>query len=463
MKKTILILGIGVMVCLFTPHGTPACWAKVEEPTAQKTLQENEFTGDHKICRVCGMYIKRFKRTAAYIDFTNGKSYAYCGVSCAIRTLNEKGGFDAAKSAYVTAWDSQEKVEMQKATYVIGSRLIPDMLPNIIAFGSKEAAEAFIKEKGGKIESLGALLAGTSYRGLTMPFRIPAAAVPSKGVFNWASGFAVKKMHGLKHGNNHITNTDGLSRRMKIPTSMITYMFPQGFGYGITDNIFGSVSYPYIVKQMKTRGYTMTNTVPRRRIDNSNGFQRSGFGDLSLGARWRLWHDMEFDKHLGMLGAVSVPTGHFDKNIRDKPTLQLGTGAFGFTTGLLYSQHIGKFWVHAAGTYQWNLENHSGYDYGDNIKYGLAIHYLPTIKDLFGFELDTETALRNKDHRVKVSCTGRTTLNYNFIYQRQVLLCFGGNLNASGLIGFTAYDHVKDYQLGESFHAAANIQWTRKF
>ncbi|MFA5117445.1 MAG: nitrous oxide reductase accessory protein NosL [Candidatus Omnitrophota bacterium] len=445
MKKWIRIIMVMVAVCSFVNLKNPVCRAEEEHSDHKENA---------KICRVCGMYIERFARTAVYVDYKDGKSEAYCGVSCAIRSINERGGMDTVKSARVTGWITENPVDMKAAAYVIGSRLVPDMVPNIIAFDSEEEAKEFMAKNGGKIESLDVLLVKTSYRALTAPFRIPAAAVPSQGVLMAGAGASVRHMDGLLAGDDKITDSEAFATRTSIMDKMTTYMFSQVVGYGITEDLFCSLNVSYAKKKLTA-------------IAKSNGSEtvtrNEGITDVPLTARWRFWHDTYYDKHLGVLGAVTFPTGDYDSTIRSMSSLQMGNGAPGFTLGPLYSHHAGKFWFHVAGTYKWNLENSDDYKFADVANYGFAVHYLPNTSDILGFELDGESCLKNKFNGTKVLNTGRTALYYNFIYQRKVLLLLGGNVNASCLFGMPAYESVKDIQLGEKYHAGASIQWQRKF
>lgn len=414
---------------------------------------EHEHAEKDKICRICGMYIERFIRTAAYVEYNNGKSEAYCGVACAIRAINEKGGLDSVRSAFVTGWTSQEQVAMKDATYVIGSKLVPDMLPNIIAFESGEKAQEFMAKNGGHIESLETLLGGTSYRGLTAPFRIPPAAVPSEGVLNIAFFYNNRNMDPLMKDSGTISNAEGLKSRPMVPEVMTGSTTMLGIGYGFTDDLFCQVGIPEITKNL--------TSVDRK--GRSSGISTNGMGDIQLMNRWRFWHDENYDKHLGLMGAISFPTGDYRSDLRDKPTMQIGTGAFAFTPGLLYSQHMGQFWLHLAGMYTFNLQNSDQYMFGDTLKAGLALHWLPNTSDLLGLEFDMESSLPNTYKNNEVANTGRSAYYYNLVYQRKIALFWGGNMNINFLYGIPAYERVNGIQLGESSHTSIGIQWQRKF
>ncbi len=414
---------------------------------------EDQAAPDMKDCRICGMHIERYKRTAVHIEYRNGKTEAYCGVACAIRAINEKGGYDAVKSANATAWTTQEPVAMKDATYVIGSSLIPDMLPNIMAFGSEEEAKKYMAESGGKIEPLDELFVGTSYRGLTAPFRIPPAAVPSAGVFNVGLNYNTRTMDPLMSDSSTISNEEGLKSRTMVPETMTGSMTTLGIGYGVTDDLFCQVNIPDISK---------SQTAVNRKGVLSNT-SNTGLGDITLVNRWRFWHDTKYDRHLGVLAAVSFPTGDYRNDLRDKPTMQLGTGAFGFTPGLLYSQHSGQFWFHAAAMYVFNQKNPDDYQFGDGYRAGLAIHWLPNTSDLLGFEYDIDNSFCNFYKGKEVPNTGRSSAYYNLVYQRKIALCWGGNMNLNLLYGIPAYQRVNGIQLGESSHTGVGLQWQIKF
>jgi hypothetical protein len=172
---------------------------------------------------------------------------------------------------------------------------------------------------------------------------------------------------------------------------------------------------------------------------------------------------MYYDKHLGVISTVTFPTGNFSDSIRGNAMTQLGTGAFSLTPGLLYSQHIGAFWFHLAGTYKVNFRNNVGYKFGDAIDYGVAVHYLPNTSDLFGIEFDVDETGKNRDRGNLIGNTGRKTASLNFVYQRKIFLWLGGNVNFNVLWGFPVHEDVNDIQLGERYHSMLSMQWTRKF
>lgn len=455
-RRSLLLLSLllgWLAAFLFTASG-PA-YAQSLSPRPSPAASHDDQDG---ICRVCGLYIQRFKRTAVHLQFKNGQVEACCGIACAIRIINEHGGFSKVASADITAWDTREQIPMRSATYVIGSRVIPDTLPNVIGFSSDEAARRFVAEKGGKITPLDELDQSTSYRGLTAPFRIPPAAVPPGGVLNVNATYNSRHRDGLLRNHATMANSQGLASSPLVPTSMKMTTAATQIGYAATDDVFVALTVPEHWKSQKTlmRNATMGNGTMRNA-------HTSGVGDVSLAARWRFWRDTSFDNHLGVYAEVTLPTGCYNPALRDMSSMQLGTGTYTVTPGLLYSKRTGQFWVHAAALYTLTTTNSDSYKFGNSFRGGLALHWVPNHVDLVGLEADYESGDANRHNGVKVASTGRAGAYWTLVYQRQLLLVGGGHMNVNLLYGGPFYQRVNDIQLGDSSHWGAGLQWQRRF
>lgn len=123
-------------------------------------------------CKVCGMYIDSHQKTAATLVSNKDGQQQSCGVTDMIRLVNDAGGPSAFSALTVHDWQSGREVAAQDATYVIGSALIPDMMPNLIAFASKSDADEFQKINGGAQLSFSQALLSISPAGMTMPATI---------------------------------------------------------------------------------------------------------------------------------------------------------------------------------------------------------------------------------------------------------------------------------------------------
>ncbi|MBI4871683.1 MAG: nitrous oxide reductase accessory protein NosL [Candidatus Riflebacteria bacterium] len=439
--KDVLLLFVAVALVM----GSSPVYLTAAEPPARLPSDD--------ICSICGMYIQRFLRTAVYVEYAKGETESYCGVACAVRAINEAGRLDAVETAQVTSWTSRRRVPMKEATYVIGSKLVPDMLPNIIAFGSRAEADSFMARKGGKLRPLSRLLEDTSYRGLTAPFRITPAAVPSAQVLNVAVNYATRRMGGLLRGSHEISQAEGLAAATQVPARMEMTLRTLGIGYGLTDEVFSQLSVPFASRDM----------TGAKRDGTSQETSTDGFGDATLMTRWRFWHDTDYDRHLGILAGVTLPTGDYRSALRTKANVQEGLGAYAFTPGLLYSHRLGEFWFHAAATYAFNRENSDDYRFGNCFKAGVAAHWLPNSRDLLGLEVDFENTLANEYLGVNQANSGRRAAYASLVYQRRFLLVWGGNLNLNALFGVPLAEDVNGTQLGEKNHGLLGLQWQRKF
>ena len=136
---------------------------------------------DHIGCAVCGMYTDVYQHTATHLKYKDGREVATCGVACMMRLINDQGGPDAFSEMAVLGWTSKKSVSASEATYVIGSKIIPDMMPNLIAFSSKQNAEAFRGENGGEILSFTQAFLSISPLGMIMSVKIQSAVVPVHG------------------------------------------------------------------------------------------------------------------------------------------------------------------------------------------------------------------------------------------------------------------------------------------
>jgi len=110
-----------------------------------------EETHKRESCRVCGMYIDQYQKSAAELILKDGTIEHTCGVACMLREVEDAGGISAFKSVKVHDWVTGKLVDAEMATYVIGSKVIPDMTPNYIAFAKLDEAKAFMAKEGGEI------------------------------------------------------------------------------------------------------------------------------------------------------------------------------------------------------------------------------------------------------------------------------------------------------------------------
>ncbi|AAR34123.1 nitrous oxide reductase accessory protein NosL [Geobacter sulfurreducens] len=104
----------------------------------------------HKSCQYCGMDREKFAHSRMLIEFEDGTTVATCSLHCVAVDL--ANNIDKApKSIMVADYSTKQLIDAEKAYWVIGGSKQGVMTRNAKwAFAAKDAAEAFIKENGGR-------------------------------------------------------------------------------------------------------------------------------------------------------------------------------------------------------------------------------------------------------------------------------------------------------------------------
>ncbi|RJX28060.1 MAG: hypothetical protein C4531_12765 [Desulfurivibrio sp.] len=415
-------------------------------------------------CRVCGMYIDEYQHTANELTYKDGRHTEACGMACLLRIVQDEGGPDAFSSIMARDWESRELVPAAEATYVIGSRVIPDMMPGIIAFRSREAAQKFVDAEGGEVLDFHQALSAVSPMGMTMPTRIKAAVLPSQGAFGVGLGYMYMEMDEIMEGSSSRDPHDFVRRpgQMMAPKEMTTKAEMLMLNYGLTDSLALGMNISYLEKEMQM--YKLGGNLVQ--TDNN-----SGLGDLGLSLRYNLWRDNYFSKFFTLLAETTLPTGDFDTEWLDIPGLQLGYGDYSFTGGLLYSQRFSNFWFHGLASYTHKMENNDDYQFGNETRLGLAMHYTPNYDWLVGLELDTLFQGRNEKNSMDVGNTGGSRTNLAAVADWRFLTALGGNFSLRVTAGIPIYEDLNHYtmgtmervQLGGGYFATVSINFNRRF
>jgi nitrous oxide reductase accessory protein NosL len=415
-------------------------------------------------CHICGMYIDQYQSTAGLLIDKNGQKYETCGVACLIRTINDKGGPDAFTKIEARDWKGKSPVPADRAYYVIGSQLIPDMMPNLIAFAKKEEAEAFQKEKGGEVLTFTQALMSISPMGMTMPARIKTAVLAPQGGFMGGIGYMHMSMDKVKLGSETVNPYD-LARRpgqLTAPKQMTVDAEMLMLNTGITDNLNLSVGAAYYNKQMETYkmgGRTSTTT------------HNSGFGDIDTSVRYNFWRDAYYSKFFTLLAGATLPTGEFKKEFITMPGLQLGNGSFSLTGGLLFSHRYKDLWLHYQASYTAILENPDHYKFGDLTRLGAAFHYTPTYDLMAGIELDGTWYAKDQYQSAAIDSTGGFRSNIAGVVDWKFLTGLGGNFSLRLTGGIPIYEDlnhaavgpVEKAKMGGGYFVSLMLNFNRRF
>lgn len=414
-------------------------------------------------CKLCGMYIAQYQATAATVQTKGGTTEKTCGAADMLRLVTDAGGPDAFAAITVRDWPTGKELPAATAAYVIGGDLVPDMIPNIIAFADEQGAKAFMAEHGGQMLTFSQALLAVSPMGMTMPTRVNSAVPSTGGSMGLGAGYMDMVMDELKMGSDEVDRgqflaaTTAMGIRPNIPRKMESSGSMVMASYGITDRLALSGKISDLRKTMTSEMRPMGMGVGREMITKHNGIS-----DLELKLIYNLWRDDYYSKFVSVMGNATLPTGDFDVAYRLMPGLQLGTGDINVGTGLLGSLRFSDFWLHGEVSYLANRKNRDHYKFGDVAKLGLALHYTPTYDLMFGVELDGTDTGNNENNGLKVANSGGRALTLTGVANWRFLSLLGGNLSLSGSYGAPLYQDVNLYGLGTDYAATAMLTFRRR-
>ena len=419
---------------------------------------------DRPGCQVCGMYIDQYQKTAGKLEYNDGKTIQTCGLACLLRLVEDAGGPDAFKSLLVKDWILGIPVPAQEATYVISSKIIPDMLPNIIAFQNRKEALHFKEVNGGELVTFSQALLIISPAAMTMPARIKTAVLPSKGASGLGVGFMTMTMDTVKIGSDSVDTDDFIKRpgQMMGPKKMETQATMFMASYGLTDTMALDVKASYLDKKMEM--YTMQGA---KTVTTKN----SGFSDISLSYRYNVFKSVRYNHFTSVLAQASLPTGDFDTEYLFQPGLQTGTGDFTFGGGLLYTYRYQDFWIHTMASYTHKLENSDNYKFGDLTRLGVAAHYTPNYDVMFGLETDVAYYDKNEFNGDDIGNSGGTRSNLTGVASWRFLTALGGNFNLRLTAGLPLYEDLnhgssmgaESVQLGGGWFGSLSLMFKRRY
>lgn len=403
-------------------------------------------------CRVCGMYLDVYHRTVATAVNKDGVE-STCGVADLLRLVDEGGGVGGFSRLTVHDFTNGREVDAQKASYVIGSEVVPDMVPNIIAFAEEEGAKKFMAEHGGEVISFGQAMNSVSPMGMTMPTRILSAVPAPAGALSFGAGPMYMKMDEVKVGSDSVDPAQFVKGKMMGPKEMETSGSMLMASYGITNRTSVSVKMRYLDKTMEM--YTMGG---KKVTSTSN----KGVGDTELTLRHNLWRDNLYSRFLTLQAGVTLPTGDFDTAFLNQPGLQLGLGTFAVTGGLIGSMRAGDFWFHTQASYTLKPENSDDYKFGDVVTIGGAAHYTPTSDFMLGAEVDGVWTGHSEYQGTEISNSGgfRSTLA-GLLYWR-FLTAFGGNFNLNLSVATPLYEDMNGYAMGGGWSWKGMLSFKRR-
>ncbi|MDA8414974.1 MAG: nitrous oxide reductase accessory protein NosL [Desulfobacteraceae bacterium] len=102
-------------------------------------------------CKICGMNRTKFAHSRMVVTYTDGSSTGTCSLNCVVTDMMAAKG-KTVKSYQVADYNTRKLINAKTASWVIGGSKMGVMTSVAKwAFADKKAAEAFIKQNGGKL------------------------------------------------------------------------------------------------------------------------------------------------------------------------------------------------------------------------------------------------------------------------------------------------------------------------
>ena len=228
--------------------------------------------------------------------------------------------------------------------------------------------------------------------GGNMPMNIPGGGVPETHEFRFKISPTFMHMDGLRDGTDDVDTEDLLGmpmmngmptgRYMAAPTEMSMSMLNLTAGYSFTDDFFAGLMFMW-----KRNRMDMVFNQMMVNMTGQDGFtmESEGLGDTMLMTKYRLFTDDPLipKRQMSLLFGLSLPTGSIDERNETHPLevrrsellpygMQLGSGTFDPTIGLLYQASRSPYWWGVNATYTARLQdNDRDYRLGDEFRLDL--------------------------------------------------------------------------------------------
>jgi len=203
-------------------------------------------------------------------------------------------------------------------------------------------------------------------------------------------------MDGLIDGTDSVSTSsllgmpvmDGMptGKYMGVPENMSMSMFNMMLGYSFTDDFFAGIMFMHTDNKMDMKFNDMMSM-----MTGQSGFtmKSSGIADTMIMTKYRLYTDDPLipKEQVSLLMGLSLPTGSIDERVSNHPVemrrdgllpygMQLGSGTYDPTIGVLYQASSSPYWWGANLSYTARLhDNKRDYRLGNEVKLDLYSMY----------------------------------------------------------------------------------------
>ncbi|NOY52368.1 MAG: transporter [Deltaproteobacteria bacterium] len=333
-------------------------------------------------CPVCGMYVAPYPGWVSSLTFSEGSRLFFDGprdLFTYIFQLPAEGRKSSDITVIrVTDHKTHDWIDARSAWFVLGSSVSGPMGEELIPFGSKGEAKAFLAERGGTAllafdeitpTTLAELSAtgGFAHTGGFEPIGVMGAHTHHPGGIMLSYRYMTMKMEGNRDGTERIGKDEVHKTFMVVPEKMTMEMHMLGAMVAPDPDLTFMAMVPYLVIKMDNERKMMMNV---QRFTTKS----EGVGDVKVSVLCHFFHQDTHDL-IAKVG-LSLPTGSIDRK-DDTPTgknqhlpypMQLGSGTFDLLPGITYLGRSNPWFWGAQGIATFRLgENSNDYTLGNRI------------------------------------------------------------------------------------------------
>ncbi len=228
--------------------------------------------------------------------------------------------------------------------------------------------------------------------GGNMPMNIMGAGIPETKELRFKMSPMYMSMDGLVDGRNAVSadsllgapmmEQQSTGKFMAVPTAMDMQMLNVTTGYSFSDDLFGAVMLMYKDHSMDMKFSSMMEGTT---AENGFTMASSGIADTMLMGKYRLFFDDPLipTRQVSLMFGLSLPTGSIDEKNSNHPLamrqtellpygMQLGSGTFDPTLGVVYSASNSPYWWGVNAMYTARLhDNDRDYRLGNEFRFDL--------------------------------------------------------------------------------------------
>jgi len=248
--------------------------------------------------------------------------------------------------------------------------------------------------------------------GGNMPTNIAGGGIPETYEFRFKISPEFMRMEGMRQGVTSVNESSLLGmpaagKFMAVPTSMDMSMLNLTMGYSFSEKFFAGVMGMYSRNNMDMRF-----NAPMQAMTGRSGYtmKSDGFADTMLMAKYLLHADDPLipTRQISLFAGLSLPTGSITKRNTEHPLavrknelqpygMQLGSGTFDPTLGLLYQGSSSPLWWGANAMYTARLQdNNQGYRKGDEARADMYLMYQVRVDTVLELQLNGKWSDRIK-------------------------------------------------------------------